>query len=73
MNISITTFASHTPEISTEIGYGLIISLLFVICLCLIVFGVYYKDKYNFLKYNVERVDNQLYLELIKNGVENES
>jgi len=73
MNISITTFASQTPEIPTETGYGLIISLLFVICLCLIVFGVYYKDKYNFLKYNVERLDNQLYLELIKNEVENES
>jgi len=73
MNISITTFASQTPEISTETQYGLIISILFVICLCLIVFGVYYKDKYNFLKYEVERLDNQLYLELIKNEVENES
>jgi len=73
MNISITTFASHTPEISTETGYGLIISVLFVICLSLVALSIHYKDKYYFLKYNVERLDNQLYLELIKNEVENES
>ena len=73
MDLTITSLATGSPQISTETGYLGVIFLLFTICLCLATYSIIYKDRYNNLKFKINDFENQIYQQMIKEGVKDEN